>query len=101
MVNMMLRRAVWPVVAVFMLAAGALLPKCEGPGPRPFTRVALTAAERQAATDCSRAYGQCQVTEYIHVRRDGSQWVETCFAAPAVVEGHGNVRVAVAYCYRP
>ena len=60
------------------------------------------AARSQAPpATCSRAYGQCQVTEYIHVRRDGTQWIETCFAALPVTEGHGNVRVAVDYCYRP
>ena len=91
-------------VLALIVAFGVLLPKCEGPGPHPFTgihpagRVVLTSLAPNA---CTRAYGQCEVTEFVHVRRDGTHWIETCFAAPPVIEGHGNVAVAVNYCYHP
>jgi len=65
--------------------------------------LAIPASAQPATTPtgCTRAYGQCQVTEYIHVRHNGTHWVETCFASQPVTEGHGDVRVAVSYCYRP
>ena len=89
------------VVLALVLALGVLLPKCEGPGPHPFTQVARVVPSTLAPNACTRAYGQCQVTEFIHVRADGTHWVETCFTAPPVSEGHGGVLVAVDYCYRP
>ena len=88
------------VVAAF----GVLLPKCEGSGPHPFTqaaRISTAAARHAAQLQCTRAYGDCQVTEYIHVRANGTEWIETCFEAAPVTEGHGGVLVAVDYCYRP
>ena len=96
------RMAGLAAVFVLLLAVG-LLPKCEGSGPHPYTGPAevMTSAARTAALQCSKAYGDCQVTEYIHVRRDGTEWIETCYEAKPVTEGHGGVFVAVDYCYRP
>ena len=92
----------WPTMALGLILALMLaLPKCEGRGSHPFTRAPVLTAERQASAACSRAYGQCQATEFIHVRANGTEWIETCFAAPASLEGHSDVRVAVDYCYRP
>lgn len=90
-------------VLAVVVALGVLLPKCEGSGPHPFTgpAVVMTTAARTAQAQCTRAYGDCEVTEYIHVRANGTEWVETCYEAAPVKEGHGDVFVAVDYCYRP
>lgn len=50
---------------------------------------------------CSKAYGDCQVTEYIHYRANGTVWIETCFEEAPVTEGHGGVLASVVDCYRP
>ena len=97
------RAAVIGAVLAVVVALGVLLPKCEGSGPHPYTGpgMVMTAAARTAEAQCTHAYGDCQVTEYIHVRANGTEWIETCFEAAPVTEGHGGIFVAVDYCYRP
>ena len=96
---------VFLVGAVLALVAGLVLSKCDTGRPgSPFTqaaRISTAAARHAAQLQCTRAYGDCQVTEYIHVRANGTEWVETCFEAEPVTEGHGGIFVAVNYCYRP
>jgi hypothetical protein len=89
--------------ALAVVFALAVLPRWENSGSQPFTQAAqvTTIAARQALASCTRAYGQCEVTEFIHVRRNGTQWIETCFTSQPVTEGHGGILVAVDYCYRP
>ena len=90
-------------VLAAVLALAVLLPRCEGSGPHPFTgpAVVMTTAARTAALQCSKAYGDCQVTEYIHHRANGTVWIETCFEETPVTEGHGGVLVSIVDCYRP
>ena len=85
------------LVLLAVLAVALALPKCEGKGSHPFTR----AASVKAVPGCTRAYGQCEVTEYLLHQRDGTVQVWTCFAQPPEKPGASNVWIAVSDCFRP
>ena len=87
-------------VAVFFAAAvaGAVFLPVRGvpaPATRQVARVTL------APNACTRAYGQCWVTEYREHLRNGTVRIWTCFAQPPVKPGASNIWIAVNDCYRP
>ena len=54
-----------------------------------------------APNACTRAFGQCWVTEYRQHLRNGVVRIWTCFAQPPVKPGASNIWIAVNDCYRP
>ena len=68
-----------------------------GPPPRPASVTKITLPPYPA---CTRAFGQCQVTEYRLHTHDGIQ-IWTCFAQPPVKPGASNVWVALDDCFQP
>ena len=88
----------WPALASLAAAGLAFgVIAVAGPGLPP----ARAAVAHQAQQQCTRAYGMCQVTEFIHVRRDGTEWIETCFAQSPVKPGASNIWIAIVRCIRP